>query len=356
MEKIFNSMRDRMPWPVARVLLRSLGLEPSQGWQRTIKKYADAPQQKHIGPLLDKIEEHNLCGEKFTKIYEIEPEEHRLVQNWISGLEVPENLFTRAYPLTLPANEIDEIGAPPQLVSVVRNDDGIGAVYTHVIRLTTREKIELGDLVDDPSVFEDQYDEIIGLKYRTVQLFSIAWVPHDRNAIEIRTDMPAGMSTDFAHAVQSQIRRTLNDSEIIELNRPIDLFPLLEAIYEDSRDGLVVELGFSTTSASVKNEKMRRAGLDLRTEPYHLAGKKGLGTPIEPFRLFVRWTVATDDIRLTPELGLVGTARGRSTIGEPGKVGISGAIIRNCVGRADFEYVISRMHHHLESLKEEVGT
>jgi len=356
MEKILISMRERMPWPVARTILKSLALEPGQGWQRTIKKFADDSLPELEGQLLDKIEEHNLCGEKFTKIYEIEQEEHRLAQEWIAEQVVPESQFASAYPLTLPPDEIGEIGASPQLVSVVRNTDGVGAVFAQAIRLTTREIIELSDFVDDPSDIEDQYDEIVGLKYRTVQLFSVAWVPHDRHSIEIRTDIPDGMSMDVAHAVQSQIRTKLNDSEIIQLGRPIDLFPLLEAIYEDGRDGIVVELGFSTTSASVKNEKMRRAGLDLRTEPYHLAGKKGLGTPIEPFRLYVRWSIPMGDLRLLPELGLVGTARGRSTVGQPGAVGISGAVIRNCMGRADFEHVVSRIRHHLEIIEEEAST
>lgn len=354
MEIILNSMRDRMPWPVARTMLKSLAIEPGQGWQRTIEKCSGSVHSELEGALLDKIEEHNVCGEKFTKIYEIEDEEHDGLQRWISELEIPESPFSSAYPLTLPPEEIGETGAPPQIVSVVRNTDGIGVVFTHAIRLTKREVIELGDLIDDPAAIEQQYDEIVGLKYRTVQLFSVAWVPHEGRAVEIRTDLPDGMSMDVAHAVQSQIRTTLNDSGVVELGRPVDLFPLLEAIYEDGRDGTVVELGFSTTSASVKNEKMRRAGLDLRTEPYHLAGKEGLGTPIEPFRLFVRWSIPMGDIRLAPELGLVGTARGRSSIGQPGAVGISGAVIRNCMGRVDFEHVISRIRYHLEGLEEEV--
>jgi len=240
----------------------------------------------------------------------------------------------------------------PELVSVIRNEDGVGAVFSSAIRITKRERIDLAELGEDAGDLSKRFDELIGLKNRLVQMFNVLWVPHDGNYIEIRTDLPDGMPMDVAHAVQSKMRRTVNDFGKVSLDDPIDLFPLLESIYRTKGEGQVVELGFSTTSASVKHEKMRKSGLDLRSEPYHLAGKEGLGTPIEPFRLSVIWYLPRDEHTAKPELSLVGTARGRTTAAN-NAVAISGAIIRNCAGRGEYEYVIERIRHHLDRSKED---
>lgn len=340
-----------MPWSVARVVFRSAGVETGQGWDKTIAKHADAEMGMFEGPLLDAISEHNLCGEKFTKIYDLSVEEHTEVQKHLAALTIKQSDFSDVYPLSLSEDALQNTDGIPVVVDVVRNTDGIGVVYANAIKLTTREKILVQEYTDEPERFTSEFDEIVGLKFKTVQLFSVVWVPHEHNSIEIRTDYPDGMSTDQAHAVQSSIRREFNQFNLVELGDPVDLFGLLESIYFDESEGQVVELGFLTTTASVKLEKMRKPNMDLRLEKYHMSGKQGLGTPIEPYRISVRWTIPLDDLRLIPELTLAGTARGRSTIGSVGSVGISGATVRNCAGRVDYEFVLHRIRIHLAQVE-----
>lgn len=353
MKTILSSMRDRMPWSIASAIIKSVGLSPSQGWEKTIERLKVEEFDGFKGKLLDAIEEHNLCGEKLTKIYEIGADKRLVLQDHILGLEPKkEGQFQTAYPLTVPAAEINNVTGDPELVAIIKNDDGVGAIYSSAIFITKREKIDLSEYSAGLEELRKQYDEFIGLKNSVVQLFNVVWVPHDGANIEIRTDLPDGMPMDVAHAVQSRLRRVVNDFGKVTISDPIDLFPLLEKIYGAPEEGVVVELGFSTTSASVKHEKMRKNGLDLRTEPYHIAGKVGLGTPIEPFRLSVVWYLPHDDKYAKPELSLIGTARGRST-NKNHAVAISGAIIRNCAGRSEYEFVIERMRHHLNTLEDE---
>lgn len=355
MKETLDSMRERMSWNVARVVLGWAGVEPSKGWERTLSRYAEEENPEAEGRLQDFLKEHNICGEKFTKVYQISDEERDALQVSILNMEVEESEFSKAYPLSVAPELITNLG-PPVLVDIVKNDDGVGAVYASAIRLTKREVIDFESFQEDHEALQNEYDEIIGLKFKTVQLFSVVWVPHGDASVEIRTDLPSGMLMEFAQALQSTLRQTINSLGIVSLVNPIDLYPLLEAIYQADGEGDVVELGFLTTTASVKNEKMRRTKLDLRKEPYHLHGKEGLGTPIEPFRMFVRWGIEVDGAWLAPELGLVGTARGRSTIGQPGAVGISGAVIRNCYGRPDFEHVIGKIREYLPKPKGEVSS
>lgn len=347
MENILLSMRDRMPWSVASTILKSIGVSPSQGWQKTIDKLKSQELFEFEGPLLDAIEEHNLCGEKFTKIYDVGSDTRKALQDHVLSMEPEDGFLKQAYPLSVLPSDIEKVGGEPKLVSVIGNDDGVGAVFSSSIFITKREKISVYELEDDPSGLRERFDELIGLKHQLVQMFNVLWMPHEGRYIEIRTDLPDGMPMDVAQNVQSTLRKTVNRLGKTDLDHPVDLYPVLASIYDDDKEGQVVELGFSTTSASVKHERMRKAGLDLRSEPYHLAGKAGLGTPIEPFRLSVVWYLPRGEHRAKPELSLVGTARGRTTA-DNNAVEISGAIIRNCAGRGEYEHVIERIRHHLD--------
>lgn len=351
MEKVLSSMQDRIPWGIASAILKSVGLTPSQGWKKTIHKLKGNDYDGFKGPLLDAISEYNLCGQKFTKIYEIGSEKRKVLQDHLLTLKPVEGTFRDAYPLTVPSAEIKNVDSNPDIVEIIKNDEGVGVVLSSAIFLTKREKVNLADYGKAVDELRNKYDEFIGLKNRIVQLFNVIWVPHDGDNIEIRADLPDGMPMDIAHAIHSRLRKVLNDFEKVDIDNPIDLYPLLEKIYDASEDGQVVELGFSTTSGSVKHEKMRKAGLDLREEPYHIAGKKGLGTPIEPFRLSVTWHLEYDNYSAKPELSLIGTARGRVT-NTSHAVAISGAVIKNCAGRAEYEFVIERMRNHLNTLKQ----
>lgn len=339
-----------MPWGVARVVLRSAGLEAGQGWERTIAKYKEVDISEFEGRLLDALEEHILCGEKFVKIYNIDETEHRKLQDYLSAVEVGDSDFSSVYPLMLDDAQLQATDGSPSLVRIIKNSDGIGAVFSNAVKLTSRETISVEDYTDQPERLLAAFDEIVGLKYKTVQLMSVAWVPHEHQCVEIRTDCPQGMTSDQLHAVQTAIRREINKFGIVSVETPVDLFELMDAMYVDANEGQVVELGFLTTTASVKLEKMRRPNMDLRLELYHQSGKAGLSTPIEPYRISVRWTIAIDDLKLMPELTLAGTTRGRSTVGAIGAVGISGATILNCAGRADYEFVLHRMRHHLAAI------
>lgn len=346
-------MKKRMPWSVGRAVLREVGLPTSMGWDKSIEKIAADNHGQKEPQLLDALEEHILCGEKFTKIYEVSKTEHTEAQEFFADADTTDSPYASAFPLPLPDGEMEKLDGTPILTRVIKNDDGIGGVFCNWVKITTREKIQVSEYTDDPSRFTSQFDEIVGLKFENVQLFNVVWVPHGSPAVEVRTDYPDGMKTDEAHAIQSTVRRTFNDLMSFEIDNPIDLFGLLEAMYNDVDEGQVVELGFTTTTASVKQEKMRKPNTDLRTEKYHMSGKNGLGTPIEPYRMSIRWPRFQDDLKLVPELTLAGTARGRSNMNTPGAVGISGASIRNCAGRADYEFVVQRIRHHLAAQSSE---
>ncbi|MCD1628189.1 hypothetical protein K7H22_19565 [Seohaeicola saemankumensis] len=348
---IFDTLEVRMPWTLANRAMKRAGLDGSQGWDGARQKYQDVDHADAENFLKDLLRQHALCGEKMTKLYPVKEDVLNELREAIDGLEVAEHAFTDKFPLVLSEAQLGEFNSEPVLVSVERTDDGIGAVYATTIKLTSREEIPISDVFEDPEAIKERYDEVIGLKFQSVQLFNVIWVPHHDGFVEVRTDYPKGMRQELVHEIQSQYKAIAN-SLLTEpgLDQPIDLFPLIEAMYEDEDEGIVVELSFKTSTASIKNEKMRRTRLCLRKELYHKGGKDALGTKIEPFKVSIRWAFQHDGQDYHPELTLAGTSRGQQTVAGTvtGQL-VSGAVIKNCTGNVDYEHVKARLVHHLSS-------
>lgn len=74
MKKVLDNMHERLSWNIARVALKWAGLEPAHGWEKTREKYAKITNPDAEAKLLEYLSEHNVCGEKFTKIYQVSSE------------------------------------------------------------------------------------------------------------------------------------------------------------------------------------------------------------------------------------------------------------------------------------------
>lgn len=356
--RILNSLEARMPWTLANRAMKRAGLDGSQGWDGARAKYATTDHPEAEAFLVDLLRQHALCGEKMTKFYAVRSAVKAELSEAINGLSPADHPFAELYPLVMKEAELTEQTSEPVLVSVERTDDGVGAVFAQTIKLTSREQIPIGEVFNDPDNVRERYDEVIGLKFEAVQLFNIIWVPHHDGMVEVRTDFPRGMRQELAHEIQSQFKEIANSLvEGAPLEQPIDLFPLISSMYETKGEGAVVELSFKTSTASIKNEKMRRTRLCLREELYHKGGKDALGTKIEPFKVSIRWEFQHEGQAYQPELTLAGTSRGQQTAGGPTTVQlVSGAVIKNCIGIVDYEHVKAKMVAHMDSNEGEAAS
>lgn len=348
---VLDSLAARLPWLLANRALKHIGLGSGQGWQKTVDRLAGTEHPQAERFLSSILEDHILCGEKMTKVYRLPAEKTELLRQRINDLREGAGPFASLYPALMPEKELSEADEEPELVRVVRNDDGIGAIYSTVVNLTVRETIQ-PQTVEGGARLAEMYDEVIGLKYQPVQLFSVIWVSHAHDYLEIRTDFPRGMTQELGHQLQSQFRIIANNvaGEEIVVD-PVDLFPLVNSMYSDASEGRVVQLGFNTSTGSVKNEKMRRSVVCLRNELYHVGGKKALSQPIQPFQVSIEWVLEPDGLLMVPELTLAGTSRGAHRVGGvvAGPV-ISAALIKNCLGSVDYGFVQDRILDHLSRI------
>jgi hypothetical protein len=172
----------------------------------------------------------------------------------------------------------------------------------------------------------------------------VLWIPAADKFVELRIDSPKGSHKDVAAMAEGQIIQKINELAAEDtFKKPINLFPLIQSIYSEPDEGIIVELAFGTSTASLKHEKMRRRHLDLRTEVYHQAGTRALVTKIEPHQLSVVWFRGSPDTETAPELSLNSSIRSAHSTNPV----LYLAEIRNCTDQSDYDYVRSRVIAHL---------
>lgn len=189
------------------------------------------------------------------------------------------------------------------------------------------------------------FDEIIAVKHRKMHSLDAVWIPNNGDYVDVRVDFPAGMYRRNGEAAHLQVASAvagLMGTDVLQT--PINLFPLIDMIYQSAGEGRVVEMSFGTTTSSIKNEKMRRTRASLRDETYHVGGLTALGTPIEPFSLSVAWQRQFSSGRFShPELSLHSTSR----VSGQANPELFDAAITRCMGYDDYDFVRSRIVHYL---------
>lgn len=347
-EDIARSMRTRMPWPVGQKILRVLGVDRGQGWDRTVEKITQAEiNAERLDDLTEALREHLLCGEKSVRFYDIDQFAADACCEFAAVKAISsESPFVLAYPSILPETSLAGLPAKPTLTAIEEDEVGIAFVFCSVRTIIVREPLGPEDFPDHAAdgLFES-YDEIIGLKNKFVQAFDVVWVPKAAGRADVRIDYPAGMTREVAETAHIIIRDTFE--KLVGhpvLGDSINLFHLIDRMYFDPNEGSVVEIGFGTTTASVKHEKMRRKGLNLRTESYHIGGKANLQTPIEPFRVSLVWSREIGKDKLSnPELSLNSNSR----VAGSASPAMHSVVIRRCMGTSDFAFVRAKIEHHL---------
>ncbi len=348
MSALVRSLGQRVPWEVAQRIFAGLGLRPGNGWQRTFGKL-ERNQIDIAGrdeDLSRSLKEHILSGEKSVWFYELDQQDIARLRNALLAAQLSTNAAAELFPVLLSEDQIEgeEVGTP-ELIATVPNDAGLAGVFSCIRQVEFRDTVEPAGLPEEVTQAIGEFTELIRVRRRKVQALDIVWVPHQGSFVDLRVDLPTGVTAEAAALYHERLRRTVN--ELLGSNRlgtPVKLFPVIDAIYRNPSEGTVVELAFTTTTASVKHEKMRRRSSCLRHEIYHQAGKEALNGEIEPYKLAVQWSLSRgENVTSRPELNLMGRT---SMLAARAQV-LNSAEVRQCIDIADFEYVRDRVTAYL---------
>ncbi len=340
-------MRQRVPWPVAGRLLKELDLPRGQGWARTIERLTNGDYKSAtiIDALETALTEHILYGEKLVRMYDVTKGGKETLIRALENIEIPESSLSESFPLPLSPEDLATGLQIPTLVSVQDRGDSICAVFGSVRSMQSREPVSLEEMPEDSRGIFEHYDEVVGIKHIKYEAFDVVSVSRNSPRVVVLVDYPDGTPKDMGIAVHSAVPMQLtNLLEQHYFDNPVNLFPLINAMYRARNEGNVVELAFGTTTASLKHEKMRRQNTSLREETYHKGGKAALSTPIEPHRLSINWKRALPNgANSAPELSLNTTS---INAGSQHPVLLE-AEIRRCMGADDFAFVQSRIEHFI---------
>lgn len=339
--RLIKSMKDRMPWRVASHVMKEVGVIPAHGWDRTIEKISDPNFEFDTDGLVSRLQEHVLGGEKYVVLIQTEPDTIASLLDAFGSMEIPDSEAQKTFPLSLSDEKLNGVDLEAKPIKIIESEAGTSVVFSSVRMFASKEEITPEDLPEESEFIFKDFDEIIGYRNKRVQAYDVIWLPKIGNTIEIRIDYPTGMNKDIAAAVHQHLEKKLDEIMVgVSLGTPVNLFPAIKKLYNNGLEGNVVELAFSTTTGSVKQERMRRQRTCLRKEDYHVGGKKALSHEIEPFRLGVVWTLDKDR---RPELLLAGSSR----IGLSSAPELWSAVIRNCTNLQDYEFVVSRLKSNL---------
>ncbi|WP_139332986.1 hypothetical protein [Insolitispirillum peregrinum] len=341
-ESLLAAMRSRMPWETAQKVLVSADLPRGRGWDQTTAKLLEKDwSAEEIAELTRLYKEHLLCGEKSVSFYNLSPESMVKLRDAVAKAEIEPGILTDTYPFPIEQGAL-EASKPskPVLLAVEKDDDAIAVIFSSIRQVIIREEISFDDLPEETAEILSGFSEVIGLKKVKIQSFEVLWVPHEGNLVTVLVDCPRGLPQEgvgFIHACLQERFAKLFGEGLFEA--PINLFPLIEALYKDRTQGNVVELAFCTTTASIKHEKMRRSGTCLRTEIYHKAGMQALNGEIEPFRISIEWLCQVGVVVTKPELSL----NSRSELTLATNPILTAGVVRKCMGRLDFDAVRSKI-------------
>ena len=350
---IIEELRARsFPFRMLQSKLRDEQMHSGVGWGPLLEWYdTNMPDHDETVTWKDVFTEiytnHLKYGTKGVVVFTIDRLTALALIKKIRSINYADSAFNVNYPLSLTTDELEVASFNPVPTFFEVEDSNVYRLVMCAKRaIKNRELFDFETL--DPSVrsaFDSsgqdiQIDEIIVVSKRLIQSFDSVIINPDENRLEIHIDISNKISTDdLFRAIKvnvSKINELLESIPTIErLKDPINFFPYIKALYEEP-DGYIHQLGHATGTASIKDEKMRGKGKDLRTELFHEEGLKAIGGFSDFYSITKGWD---GDSLGSPQLTIAGRY---AQAGSP-EASITYAIIDGCNCKEDFEMVLSKL-------------
>lgn len=339
--KLIEAFQERAPWYVAKRVLQRHQVPIGHGWENTIEAATGYKGSADVDGLVTAYLDHICSGEKSVRFYDLGTAN-------VDSLRLQYQNFKNApfLPLPLSGHQLQKAQlCDPTLVYVHQTPTGIAAIYSSVRKKDERQRLSVQSLPKAAQQAIGDFEEIIGIHSRKVQAYDVVWVPNNGKIIEVRADFLGNETQETVTNAHQKIYADVHvKSGSKALIAPVDLFPAIKPIYDNSNEGIVIELAFATSTGSTKHEKMRDKDACLRKEVYHVNGKAALAADIEPYRIGVRWVLTDQHGEFSsPELFL----DGRATMAASTSPGLFSATIRKCSDSLEYSEIKQKLESYL---------
>ncbi len=267
-------------------VLRAYGLETAAGWNQLIANYQSLDYSKvsvsSCLSVLDYLYSSSICASNAAVwVWNISPEDAGVLISKTHELISDKSLFYSSFPYPIDNGVL--MSAPYNGEFVGRYDEHQDIILFSCSKRAyrSRESISLQDLPIGARQSFYGFDELIGIKSGYIQAFDrVVISPAGR--LELHLDMCCNMSVEDMEQYKNYYVKLLKAFAERVLGSPapwfdfsINFFPKIVDLYNDP-DGEVLALEHTTSTKSVKGERMRSRKLDLRKEAFHVEGMKSI--------------------------------------------------------------------------------
>lgn len=364
---VMELLSTRLQWKHARALISGTSLHTSRGWSETLAgvredAYSDAIWTTAFKSLAAVAEQHTYVGNKrvsFFDLRERNEEERARILKW-AGSSAASDLagVLRRRPFSILAAPTSEAGlepykqAAPRLIAADCENGKLYLQYFSTRAYTHREPLDISKMTASQQKVFAEYDELIGVRTRSVPCFDTVVINTNSELVEVRVDFQPGMTEDKATPPFQRV--------VGELNRASEKFighgaagaglmnfhPAINPMYIDESCGRVTALGFVATgkdsSSNNRGQLHRNKTKDFRKDAFHVGGKLHVDR-VDPYAIGITWAAKPPKAEL--DLEIRGNARaiysGRLTA-------VTEAEIVGCTDDADFDFVTSQVLHHIK--------
>lgn len=310
---VMELLSTRLQWNHARTLISATSLHTSRGWSETLAAaredaYSDATWTAAFKALAAVAEQHTYVGNKrvsFFDLREQNEEDRTRVLRWARGSAVSDLVgVLRHRPFQILAAPTSEAGlepykqAAPKLVAADFESGKLYLQYFSTRAYTHREPLDISKMTASQQKIFSGYDELIGVRTRSVPCFDTAVIDTNSELVEIRVDFQPGMTEDKATPAFHRLVGELNRSAEKFIGHGavgaglMDLHPAINPMYLDEKCGRVTALGFVATgkdsSSNNRGQLHRSKTKDFRKDAFHVGGKLHVER-IDPYAIGITW-------------------------------------------------------------------
>ncbi|CAI1806196.1 hypothetical protein [Serratia ficaria] len=327
-------------------IIKENGIPSARGWSPLIDAYSGKAGREHFDILKEIYDSQLIYGRRniyyscLGELSQIEGLVKTLKKINGAADKVVVGKYNESYPLPISSDELENMSTLPVPMQVIESDNTLRIIFCYPRRFKERDVIDVDNLSDEEKVSFGSYDELIGVRHGVVQAFDSILLDKKNGNIQFQIDICCTMSNEDFDTAARFYRRMVIDSFYNRTRKHLsfkkkNIFSKILELYQE-KGGVIADLGHATGTGSLKGEKMRRKGEDLRKEAFHQAGITAISGKTNLYSITKQWYGARGN-RLTIEIP------GNVALASASKPFIDHAIIEGCSDESDFNLLNSKL-------------
>lgn|GEM_PF-1926270 len=345
-----NSLRLRQfsySFRLVQAQLKAAGMPSASGWDSLFEKYQALKYSEidctlYLNTVIEIYKNSLISSNAAIWLYEAPVESISAISTWAQKLINKKSVFAKTFPHPVEDEELNLAPFNGEFINFETLSNGDLVFYSCAKRaFRHRESIEVDQLEVPARKALIGYDEVFGIKSGFTQAYDRVVVRIESGLMELHIDMCCPLAADDLHQIQVYYTEKFKvflkslTCSFLWLNQSKNLFPKITELY-NAVDGQIIALGHSTSTKSIKEERMRNRRQDLRVETFHREGINAIPST-DLYSIKKGWTMS--GWSHVPAVLIPGKASSAGAVGSS----VRHALIEACATPEDFEFVVQKL-------------